>query len=174
MYIWSNNKVMWVSDDVADKIFVYLLPTQADANANSNFYFSEDSTLKDLKLSRAVLTSTFSATNRHYTALVDHTSDTATVTATPNDLGSTVNIFRACGTTKVTARKSPQVSLREGYNAVVAKSRTTWSIYLIRVTKSEAPPVSSCPLLLPPSFQASAASGAGQEALAGSSTGLGE
>lgn len=86
MYIWSNDKVMWVSDETADKMFAYRMPTASGATGGSNFSFSEDSTLKDLQLSGAVLASTFSATNRHYTALVDHTGNMATVAATPNDL----------------------------------------------------------------------------------------
>ena len=91
---------------------------------------------------------------------MDHTVNTATVTAAPNDDGAAVSIFSGGrGATRRTTRKGPQVSLEEGDNIiaidVLAESRTDHSTYLIRVTKAEAPPTSGGPL---PAFQTASAS----------------
>ena len=180
--IWSNGTVMWVSDEDDGKIYAYRMPmtspptTTPGVDGNSDFFFSEDSTLKNLQLSGATLTPAFFADNRYYTALVDHTVHSATVTATPNDSGAAVNIFSGVrGTTRRTARKGPQVSFEEGDNIiavdVTAESRTAQSTYIIEVTKAEAPPTSGGPLPQPQSFQLSATSSASQPALTGSSAG---
>ena len=110
-----------------------------------------------------------------YTALVDHTVSTATVTATSNDAGATVDILSGGrGTTRRTARKGPQISLEEGYNIiaidVVAESRTAQSTYLIRVIKAEAPPTSGGPL---PVFQSTSAV-ANRSENSASASGIGE
>ncbi len=177
--IWSNGTVMWVSDEDDGEIYAYRMPTASGAAGGSDFFFSEDSTLKALQLSGATLTPAFSADNRHYTALVDHTVHTATVTATPNDSMAAVDIFSGGrGTTRKTARKGPQVSLEEGYNIiaidVTAESRTAQSTYIIEVTKSEAPPVSGGPLPQPQSFQTSSALSQSQTDLASSAIAIGE
>ena len=134
--IWSNGTVMWVAlatyDGLNAHIFAYRMPTTSDATGGSDFFFSVDSTLKALQLSGATLTPAFSADNLYYTALVDSTVHSATVTAAPNDAGAAVDIFSGGrGTTRITARKGPQVSLEEGYNIiaidVIAESRTAQS-----------------------------------------------
>ena len=172
--IWSNGEVMWVASTetgtgaedggtevtVPARILAYRMPTASGATGGSDFFFSEDSTLKDLQLSGATLTPAFSADNLYYSALVDHTVHSATVTATPTASMAEVDILSGGrGTTRRTARKGPQVSLEEGYNIiaidVLAESRTAQSTYLIRVTKAEAPPTSGGPL---PVFQAASAS----------------
>ena len=159
-------------------IHAYRMPTPSSGVTDqSDFFFSEDSTLKDLQLSGATLTPAFSADNLYYKALVDHTVNTATVTATSNDAGAAVDILSGVlGTTRSEADRGPQVSLEEGGNIIVidvtAESRTAQSTYLIRVTKAEAPPVSGGPL---PLFQAQAVGGGDPTAsLAGSSIGIGE
>ena len=181
--IWSNGAVMWVASPrtgtgaedggtevpIPARILAYRMPTASGTTGGSDFFFSEDSTLKDLQLSGATLTPAFSANNLYYTAIVDHTVHSATVTATSNDAGAAVDIFSGGrGTTKRTARKGPQVSLEEGYNIiaidVLAESRTDQSTYIIEVTKAEAPPTSGGPL---PVFQTASASSA-------SAAGLGE
>ena len=181
--IWSNGTVMWVAfaDSRNPDILAYPMPTTSSGVTDqSDFYFSEDSTLKALQLSGATLTPAFSADNHYYTALVDHTVHTATVTATSNDSGAAVDIFSGGrGTTRRNASRGPQVALKEGYNIiaidVTAESRTAQSTYIIEVTKAEAPPISGGPLPQAPSSQASGGfSSASQEALAGSSAGLGE
>ena len=167
--IWSNGTVIWVSDETADKIFAYRMPTASGATGGSDFFFSEDSTL-----SGSTLTPAFSADNLYYTANVDPTVHSTTVTASPNDSGSAVIIFSgARGTTRVTARKGPQVSLEEGYNIiaidVLAESRTAQSTYIIEVTKAaKAPPTSGGPL---PVFQSASV---GDNPSASSSSGIGE
>ena len=175
----QNGTVMWVSDENDGKIYAYRMPTASGATGRSDFFFSVDSTLKALQLSGATLTPAFSADNHYYSALVDSTVNTATVTATPNDAGAAVDILSGVlGTTRSEAARGPQVSFEEGGNIIVidvtAESRTAQSTYLIRVTKSEAPPTSGGPLPQPQSFQPSTTSSASQTALAGSSIGIGE
>ena len=185
--IWSNGEVMWVASTNAGeedvpipaRILAYRMPTASGATGGSDFFFSEDSTLKALQLSGATLTPAFSADNLYYTALVDHTVHSATVTATSNDAGASVDILSGVlGTTRSEAARGPQVSFEEGYNIiaidVLAESRTNQSTYLIRVTKAEAPPTSGGPLPQPQSFQPSTTSSASQTALADSSAGIGE
>ena len=60
----------------------------------------------------------FSSNKLFYTALVDHTVDSSTVTATPNDSNATVDILSASdiAATSLSASRSPQVTLKEGYN----------------------------------------------------------
>ena len=156
------------------KVHAYVLPTASGATGGSDFFFSEDSTLKDLRLSGATLSPAFSADNLYYTAIVDHTVLSATVTATPNDPKATVNIYSGGpGTTKDTADRVPQVALQEGYNFIaidVTAENGDVQTYLVRVTKSADPPVSGGPL--PQNFQPSAVSGASQSDLASSSFGV--
>ena len=178
--IWSNGTVMWVALATYNvpkaHIFAYRMPTTPDATGGSDFFFSEDSTLKALQLSGATLTPAFSADNLYYMALVDHTVNTATVTATSNDSMAAVNIFSGYrGTTRRTARKGPQVSFEEGDNIiaidVIAESRTAQSTYIIEVTKSEAPPTSGGPL---PVFQSASVGDNLSASSAASAAGLGE
>lgn len=122
------------------KIHAYRMPTTSPptttpgVDGNSDFFFSEDSTLKALQLSGITLTPAFSADNHYYTALVDPTVHSATVTATSNDSMAAVSIFSGGrGTTRRTSRKGPQVSFEEGDNIiaidVIAESRTAQSTY---------------------------------------------
>ena len=152
--IWSDGENMSHRKDPGDmKILAYLMPPASGTTGGSDFFFSEDSTLKDLQLSGATLTPAFSADNLYYTALVDHAVNIATVTATPNDAGAAVDILSGVlGTTRSEAVRGPQVSFEEVDNIiaidVTAESRTAQSTYIIEVTKAEAPPTSGGPLLV--------------------------
>lgn len=173
--IWSDGEIMWVTDSKNDKIYVYnLLPPPPSDDVSHNSDDSEDSTLRVLKLSGIKLNPVFFPENRIYTALVDYTVASTTVTATPNDSNATVNIFSGTrGTTRSTASKGPHVALREGYNVIaidVIAEKGNVQTYLVRVTKSEVPPPSGGPL--PQSFQPLAVGG-NPSALASSSSGNG-
>ncbi len=175
--IWSDGATIWVTDSEDDKLYAYNLPQPpppppSDVGDESDD--SEDSTLKDLRLSGIGLNPVFSPDNTIYTALVDHDVASTTVTATPNDSEATVNIFwGGRGTTRITAGKGTQVSLKEGYNVIaidVTAENGDVQTYLVRVTKSEAPPISGGPL--PQNFQPSAVGG-NPSASANSSSGGG-
>ena len=177
--IWSDGTTIWVTDSEDDKLYAYNLPQPPPSDVGDESDESEDSTLRDLRLSGIGLNPTFSPDNTIYTTLVDHDVDSTTVTATPNDSKATVNIFwGGRGTTRITAGKGAQVSLKEGYNVIavdVTAENEDVQTYLVRVTKSGAPPVSGGPLPQPQSFQpSSTTSSANQADLAGSSIGLGE
>lgn len=154
--IWSDGTTMWVSvvhsDSRGKNLYAFNLPKPG---ARLQSAPSEDSTLKDLRLSGIGLNPVFSPDNTIYTALADHDVASTTVTATPNDSEATVDIFWASdgAASKSTASKGPYVALQEGYNIIVidveAEDGNVES-YWVEVTRSEAPPVSGGPL---PAFQ---------------------
>ncbi len=166
--IWSDGTTMWVAK--GRKLYAYNLP-QPGASTQSDD--SEDSTLKDLKLSGVTLLPAFFPDHLFYTALVDHTVASTTVTASPNDSGATVDILWSSNLADTihTANRGPQVSLKEGYNIIavdVTAENGSIQTYLVEVTKAEAPPVSGGPL---PAFQSASV---GNNPSASSSAGLEE
>ena len=113
---------MWVTDLVGGNIYAYNLPQppESSSGGSGNSDDSEDSTLSVLRLSGIELNPVFSPDNLFYTAVVDHTVAMTTVTATPNDLESAVDILWASdrAATSLTASRGPRVSLKEGYNFI--------------------------------------------------------
>ena len=118
---------------------------QQRAMAQTNGEGSDDATLSALTLSGITLTPAFSPEKKYYTATVDLTVDSTTVTATPNVPEATVEIFSGVrGTTRGTARKGPQVSLKEGYNIIAIDVTTRTGIstsYTVTVTRAEVHPL---------------------------------
>ena len=148
---------MWVTDLVGGNIYAYNLPQppESSSGGSGNSDDSEDSTLSVLRLSGIELNPVFSPDNLFYTAVADHTVATTTVTATPNDLESAVDILWASdrAATSLTASRGPRVSLKEGYNFIavdVTAENGDMQSYVVWVTKAEAPPTSGGPL---PVFQ---------------------
>ena len=155
--IWSDGTTMWVTDLVGGNVYAYNLPQPAESSSggSGNSDDSEDSTLSVLRLSGIELSPAFSPDNLFYTAVVDHTVATTTVTATPNDSEATVNIFSGThGTTRSTASRGAKVILKERYNIIaidVTAENGSIQTYLVEVTRSAPPPPSGGPL--PQSFQ---------------------
>ncbi|MDP4152432.1 MAG: cadherin-like beta sandwich domain-containing protein, partial [Bacillota bacterium] len=105
---------------------------------------SSDATLKSLVLSAGTLSPDFSKTVYTYTAAVENSVDSVTVTAVPNDTkisGMTVN-----GSGLKSGTASSAIALAEGANtlAVLVKAEDgTAKTYTITVTRQAAPPVKS-------------------------------
>ena len=152
--IWSDGTTMWVTGS-GRKVYAFNLP-QSSSGASTNSDDFDDSTLSVLRLSGIELNPVFSPDNLFYTAVVDHTVATTTVTATPNDSEATVDILWASNraSTSLTASRGPRVSLKEGYNIIavdVTAENGSIQTYLVEVTRSAAPPLSGGPL--PQSFR---------------------
>ena len=178
--LWSDGVTLWVSvvhtDAKGRKLYAFNLP---QPTARSRSGTSEDSTLKDLRLSGVTLSPVFSPEKTYYTAQVEHDVASTTVTATPNDSAAAVEIFWASdeAASRETARRGAQVTLEEGYNLIVMDVEAEngrLEIYLVEVTKAEAPPISGGPLPQPQSFQPSTTSSANRADWASSSIGIGE
>ena len=159
--IWSDGVTMWASVVHADtrgkNLYAFNLP-QPTARTRSGP--SEDSALKDLRLSGVTLTPDFSPDQTEYTAMVEHDVASTTVTAAPNNGEAGVEIFWASHETasRRTAHRGAQVSLEEGYNLIavyVTAENGSGETYFVEVTKAEAPPTSGGPL---PVFQTASAS----------------
>ncbi len=150
---WMGEQTMWVSEgNPGKKIYAFNRPRPEVTRQSED---SEDSTLKELRLSGVVLSPVFSPEKTYYTAQVDHTVNSTTVTATPNDSAAVVEIFWASdeAASRETARRGAQVTLEEGYNLIVmdvTAENGRLEIYFVEITKAEAPPVSGGPL---PVFQ---------------------
>ena len=177
--IWSDNEtISWVANvDGGRNLYAYNLP-QPTARGGSGP--SEDASFEGFALERSGVESRLFPEKTYYTAQVDHTVNSTTVTATPNDSGAVVEILWSRDDRSATARtanRGRQVALSEGYNFIavdVTAENGDMQSYIVWVTKSEAPPTSGGPLPQPQSFQPSATSSASQADLAGSSIGLGE
>ncbi len=80
---------MWVLNWYDKKIYAY----DMNAEVSDSSDVSNASTLIALRLSGIGLNPAFSPDEEIYTALVDYTVASTTVTATLNDSGTSVNIF---------------------------------------------------------------------------------
>ena len=88
--IWSDGTTMWVTDKVDKKIYAYNLPPV------SNLGVSDDDSLSNIVLSDGViLNPAFSPYQTSYTAVVDASVTSITITATPSHSASTVNISQS-------------------------------------------------------------------------------
>ena len=87
--IWLNRTNMWVLNWYDKKIYAY----DMNAEVSDSSDVSNASTLIALRLSGIGLNPAFSPDEEIYTALVDYTVASTTVTATLNDSGTSVNIF---------------------------------------------------------------------------------
>ena len=179
-YLWSDGKTLWVSDSIDQKIYAYNIKTAIQDVGAGSSPVTDDPSLRVLALSGIGLNPAFSANRTFYTALVDHTVASTTVTATPSQALSAVNVMYKRGgggnLRWIDSDGSP-IALQEGRNRIaveVTSEDGSIRAYVIEVTKSEAPPVSGGPLPQLQSFQLSAASGQSQTGLASSATGIGE
>ena len=160
--LWSDGITIWVSvvhrhrDTRGKRLYAFNLPqTPPPSDDVGTESESEDSTLKDLRLSGVTLSPVFSPEKTYYTAQVAHDVASTTVTASPNDSAATVEIYWANqpGSSRRTANRGAQVTLEEGYNIIVLDVEAENGFvetYFVEVTKAEAPPVSGGPL---PVFQ---------------------
>ena len=134
--IWSDGTTMWVTDKVDKKIYAYNLPV-------GNSDLSDDASLSNIALSDGViLNPAFSPHQPIYTAVVDASVTSITITATPNHPASTVSI----SLTTMSAggfSGGHQVDLIPGLNfirvSVTAEDGSTQA-YLVAVTRRSAPP----------------------------------
>ena len=126
------------------------------------------------------LSPVFSPDTLYYTAQVEFDVASTTVTATPSQALSAVNIMYkrgGGGALRWIDFDGSPIALQEGRNRIaveVTSEDGSIRAYVIEVTKAEAPPVSGGPLPQPQSFQTSSASGQSQTDLASSAIGMGE
>ena len=137
--IWSDGTTMWVTDEVDKKIYAYNLPPVGNSD------LSDDASLSNIVLSDGViLNPAFSPYQPIYTAVVDASVTSITITATPNHPASTVNIsLTTISAGGFSGGHSMNMNLSPGLNfiqvSVTAEDGSTRD-YLVAVTRRAAPP----------------------------------
>ena len=143
--IWSDGETMWVADSLNNRLYAYILPQSSTTLPAAA---SGDPGLSAMVLSGVGLNPVFSSHNSIYTATVDHTVTSTTITATPSHSASTVNILPASSNAGGVGGSSGghQVALEEGRNIItvdVTAEDGSTRTYAVLVTRAAAPQSSS-------------------------------
>ena len=132
--LWSDGTTMWVTDEVDGKLYAYNMPGNADLSA--------------LILSAGALTPTFNGATTSYTALVENSASTITVTPTTNDSNATFEFLDGndAAIPDTDGAAGHQVSLSEGDNIikvqVTSQDGNSTRTYTVTVNRAVAVSVS--------------------------------